>query len=94
MENYLSSCNFSKLKILLGVILNNQKKKKKLSCVIIKKEIIVVNLFISMGGMTCHYTHTHTYIYIYIYMSLCSHCKVQKNIRETPRAKKGYVYQF
>ena len=87
MENYLSSCNFSKLKILLGVILNNN---KNLSCVIIKKEIIVVNLFISMGGMTCHYTHT----YIYIYMSLCSHCKVQKNIRETPRAKKGYVYQF
>ena len=67
MENYVSGCNFSKLKILLGVILNNN---KNLSCVIIKKEIIVVNLFISMGGMTCHYTHTH--IYIYIYESLLS----------------------
>ena len=55
---------------------------------IIKKEIIVVNLFISMGGMTCQY------IYIYIYMSLCSHCNVQKNIRETSRAKEGYVYHF
>ena len=48
MENYVSGCNFSKLKILLGVILNNN---KNLSCVIIKKEIIVVNLFISIDGI-------------------------------------------